>query len=67
MIFVTLQVAEWEISHMPMRYPVFYSDIQKFFDNLDVIYFIEEFRRPEKETKPLEEEQKQDDEKEDNQ
>ena len=43
------------------------SDIQKFFDNLDVIYFIEEFRRPEKETKPLEEEQKQDDEKEDNQ
>ena len=43
------------------------SDIQKFFDSVDVVLFVEEFSRPETETKPLEEEQKQEAEKEDSQ
>ena len=43
------------------------SDIQKFFDKIDVISFVEEFRKTESEAKPLEEEPKQEAEKEDNQ
>ena len=40
------------------------SDIQNFFDNIDTVSFVEEFSRPETEAKPLEEEQKQETEKE---
>jgi len=43
------------------------SDIQKFFDSVDVVSFVEEFSRPETEAKPLEEEQKQEAKKEDSQ